>query len=542
MKVCFLNLLVLCVIVLSAATLGVAQSQLYSKIADDSITYLKAGTFGKPSVAKKTSKLAMAQVRVHFKVVTTSAVETRDNGAKVSVYLDGAMTNADLQKLTDEFYANLQRKLSALGISFVDWQAIQATEYYKKRAVESDKNKRTDADAKNGQAWASYTAFDGPVIIRTNPLTGFADELLSYGKAKSLSKMSEEAGGDLVLLDALVDFTTVNLNTNVGTIWEEDGKYKEYTAGGNVGEMMSIPMSYVLFYDQKNGFDQYKSKLPVAIRGGFANRIYQDDAKAALKTRTYFGDTRFTFTPRVVEVDRERYLTVARRALDQYADLFVEKMRLIRSGEKPKDGGKQIAASERNPNDTSLEKVKDEAKKNNTTSAVTFDENMSAAKQAIAEKKWNLAADYLGAAIKIEPDNFQLYLERGVIYMNQLQNYKAAIADFTKALELKPQEITALYNRGSAYVQLQDFKKAVKDLDAFIAQKSDMPEAYLNRGIALLNTKKTDEAIEDFNRGMQLNPRYPNLYRARAIAYKIKGNATMAQADELRAAQLEQGQ
>jgi len=60
--------------------------------------------------------------------------------------------------------------------------------------------------------------------------------------------------------------------------------------------------------------------------------------------------------------------------------------------------------------------------------------------------------------------------------------------------------------------------------------------------MALLNLKKTGEAIEDFNRGIRIDPRLPNLYRARAVAYQVKGNTTMAQADELKAAQLERGQ
>ena len=44
----------------------------------------------------KTRKLALAQVRVHFKFITTQAVETRTKDAKVSIYLDGGITDADL--------------------------------------------------------------------------------------------------------------------------------------------------------------------------------------------------------------------------------------------------------------------------------------------------------------------------------------------------------------------------------------------------------------------------------------------------------------
>ena len=78
-------------------------------------------------------------------------------------------------------------------------------------------------------------------------------------------------------------------------------------------------------------------------------------------------------------------------------------------------------------------------------------------------------------------------------------------------------------------------------LDKAIELRPTWAEAYLNRGFALANMKKFDDALADFERGIQLNPRIPNLYRARAYIYKVKGNAALAAADELRAAQIEQG-
>lgn len=541
MKVCFLNFLLICAALFGANSIANGQPSLYNKIADDSIAYVKASTFGKPSVIKKTGKIALAHVRVHFKFITTQAVAARDNSAKVSVYLDGAMTDADLQNLTDEFYAVLQKKLAGLGIEFVDWKAIQNTKYYAYRVADNEDNKKIGGDSKNGQAWLSFTAFGGPTFYGFNPASGFPNDLFAYGKMKRIKEMSEEVGADVSFLDAVVDFTSINLQTNVGTIWKEDGQYKNYEASQNTTAIMSVPVSWAYFFDQKGGFDQYNSKLPVVAGQNFANRLYKDETKAALKTKAFFGDTRFTFVPVVVDADRQLYLNAARRVLEQYADIFVEKMRQLRAGEKPKNSdNKQVAAQNPEDNKTVVQ-VKEEARKNNSTSAVTYDENMSAAKQAEGEKKWNLAAGYYAEAIKIKPDQFEPYFQRGTIYMNALRDHKAAVADFTKAFELNPNEGASLYNRGTAYVMLSEWKKAIKDFDAFIKIKPDLAEAHLNRGIALLNVKKTDEAIESFNLGMKYNPRLPGLYRARAVAYKVKGDNILAQADELRAAQIESG-
>lgn len=196
--------------------------------------------------------------------------------------------------------------------------------------------------------------------------------------------------------------------------------------------------------------------------------------------------------------------------------------------------------SEKIVDNTRLKDVKEAAKKNNDTTPVTTGEITEAAQQAEKERKFRLAVDYYGELIKLNPDDYKWYLQRGVISLNELKNPKDAIKDFTKAIELSPNEIILFYNRGTAYIQTSDWKKAKADFDKLISLQPDYVNGYLNRGIALLNMKKTDEALADFNHGIQLNPRIPNLYRARALAYKIKGENNLAQADELRAAQIEQ--
>ncbi len=516
------------------------KAQTFEKIADDTIGYVKAGTFGKPDVAKKTNKLALSQVRVHYKIVTTRAAETRDNGARVTVYLDGAMTNQDLQNLTDEFYVILQRKLGALGIEFVDWDAITKTDYYNNREDATIEKNNINSDGGNGQAWVSFTANGGPVFYRysVDQTKSFGNELLGFGKMKKIGKMTESLGADFATFDVVIDFTAIELATSKDTVWQDGAKYLKYGADYNIAAMMSVPQSYAMFISPKLKFDIYQSKLPVGQRDFFSERPYEDAGKAAYKTKTIFGDSKFVFTPVVIEAKRELYIAAARRALDLYADIFVEKMRLIRGGIKP--GSRQTAQK---PKDTTtLQQVNTEARKNNETTAITTNEMTAAAEQAEREGKFQLAADYYTELIKKNPEVFQYYLKRGVLNLNELKNNKAAVKDFDQAIKLNPNELILYYNRGTAYIQTSDWKKAKKDFDSVISIRPDYVNAYLNRGIVNLNLKDLDAALNDFNTGIQINPRIPNLYRARAIVYKSKGNAQLAQADELRAAQMERGQ
>jgi len=511
----------------------------FEKIADDTIGYVKAGTFGKPDVMKKTTKLALSQVRVHYKIVTTRAAETRDNGAKVTVYLDGAMTNQDLQNLTDEFYVVLQRKLGALGIEFADWDAMTKTEYYNNREEATAEKNNVNADGGNGQAWVSYTANNGPVFYRWDLTKGYG-EPLAYGKMKKIGKYTEALGADFATFDVVVDFTAIELGTSKDTVWEDGAKYLSYGADYKIAAMMSVPQSYALFITPKMGFDQYASKLPVGQRDFFANKPFQDESKAAYKTRTIFGDTRFTFTPVVIDAKRELYIAAARRALELYADIFVEKMRLIRGGIKPGKANNEQVADTRGDGKT-LKQVTEEAKKNNDTTAVTYGELMAAGREAEQKNNVPLAIEYYTKAIAASPAENEPYQAR-LLANEKLKNYDGMVKDSEAMLKINPNNLLAKYSLGTALFFKEDYKKAAKILGEVVAAKPDLLPAVQNYGLALAGVKKFDESINVLSQGIQMAPRYSGLYRARALVYKIQGNAALAQADEIRAAQLDRGQ
>lgn len=519
-----------------------AAAQTYEKIADDTFMFIKAGTFAKPGISKNTDKLALSQVRVHYKFITTEMNLSKGTSARVTAYLESDVTERDLQMLTEEFYQNLQKKLGALGIEFVGWDKIQTTEYYKDRQTVTEENKRINGDVKNGQGWLSVTANGGPVFLRFNPNDG-TTELVAAGKAKKLKKFCEEVGSPMATLDVVVDFAGIEIGVS-------SGSGSKYVLGGvktssyqkanwSVVPVMMVNMGNASFFDDNWKYDGYAVKQPIVSNRYFSPKPYEDATKAALTTQRFFGTT-FTATPVVIESKRDLYIAAAREALNNYADLFAEKLRLIRGGVKPSDS--KNAAQNKPVDNTNIQQVREEAKRNKETTPVTTNELTEAAQQAIKEGKFQLAADYYGELIKLNPDVYQNYLQRGVLYLNELKNPKEAIKDFTKAMEMNADNLILPYNRGTAYIQTSDWKKAKADFDKVLSLRPDYVNAYLNRGVVLLNMKKYDEAIADFNAGLRLAPLFPNLYRARAIAHKAKGSSELAQADELRAAQIERGQ
>ncbi|MBR6930446.1 MAG: tetratricopeptide repeat protein [Bacteroidales bacterium] len=73
--------------------------------------------------------------------------------------------------------------------------------------------------------------------------------------------------------------------------------------------------------------------------------------------------------------------------------------------------------------------------------------------------KFEEAEETLTKAIKYDKHNFEAYYYRGCAKVNG-QKYKEAIADFEKAVELKPDYADAYFNLGNTYFLMHEEDKA----------------------------------------------------------------------------------
>lgn len=73
--------------------------------------------------------------------------------------------------------------------------------------------------------------------------------------------------------------------------------------------------------------------------------------------------------------------------------------------------------------------------------------------------KFDEAEETLTKAIKYDKHNFEAYYYRGCAKVNG-QKYKEAIADFEKAVELKPDYADAYFNLGNTYFLMHEEEKA----------------------------------------------------------------------------------
>lgn len=94
--------------------------------------------------------------------------------------------------------------------------------------------------------------------------------------------------------------------------------------------------------------------------------------------------------------------------------------------------------------------------------------------------KFDEAEEALSEAIKYDKHNFEAYYYRGCAKVNA-QKYREAIADFEKAIELKPDYADAYFNMGRSYFLLRNEDKACECYK--LAAKYGRPnlEDYLKR-------------------------------------------------------------
>lgn len=94
--------------------------------------------------------------------------------------------------------------------------------------------------------------------------------------------------------------------------------------------------------------------------------------------------------------------------------------------------------------------------------------------------KFQEAEEALTKAIRYDKNNFEAYYYRGCAKVNE-KKYQEAIADFEKAVELKPDYADAYFNLGRTYYLLNDEDKACENYK--LAAKYGRPnlEDYLKR-------------------------------------------------------------
>lgn len=122
-------------------------------------------------------------------------------------------------------------------------------------------------------------------------------------------------------------------------------------------------------------------------------------------------------------------------------------------------------------------------------------------------KKGNIdkAFEIFENAIKLYPDSPGPYANRGNIYRMR-QEYKLALSDYSRSLELKADDLYVLYSRANTYLDSENFESAISDYTKIIEEKPSFPDIYFDRAYANIRLKNYGKAKNDLEAQLEINP------------------------------------
>lgn len=148
------------------------------------------------------------------------------------------------------------------------------------------------------------------------------------------------------------------------------------------------------------------------------------------------------------------------------------------------------------------------------------------------------ALKLLNDAAKKYPDNQFIFVNRGNIYNNNLKNYEAAIADYSKTIEINDKFSWPYLNRAIAYGRLKRWDEAIIDYGRALDIDPNYASAYNGRAWSYCQIGKFEAALVDANKALELRPNEANFYDTRATAYSGLKRYAEAIADMDRAIKL----
>jgi PQQ-dependent catabolism-associated CXXCW motif protein len=150
------------------------------------------------------------------------------------------------------------------------------------------------------------------------------------------------------------------------------------------------------------------------------------------------------------------------------------------------------------------------------------------------KKQYDNAISDFTRAIDLAPDNADAYFLRARAFQTK-GDYGQAFIDFTKAAALDPAKNADVqlilrksnfargYNkRGVAYYKKKDYDRAISDYDQAIKLDPNDAISHANRGLAYYQKKDYDRAISDYDQAIKLDPNEAISHAYRGTAYYDK--------------------
>jgi tetratricopeptide (TPR) repeat protein len=145
-------------------------------------------------------------------------------------------------------------------------------------------------------------------------------------------------------------------------------------------------------------------------------------------------------------------------------------------------------------------------------------------------RRENLSINDYTKMIAIDPYNYNLYVDRGLLYSIN-GDFNKAKDDFAKAIQINPSSFEAYNNRGNIYRQEKQYDLAISDYTMCTEINPNAVQGYINRGSVYDDMYDYKLAIKDFSHAITIDPTDYEIYLFRWKAYNALGEEKLAETD-----------
>jgi tetratricopeptide (TPR) repeat protein len=142
------------------------------------------------------------------------------------------------------------------------------------------------------------------------------------------------------------------------------------------------------------------------------------------------------------------------------------------------------------------------------------------------------ALAHFSKSIELDPKSAKAYVARGELRLAR-RNCQQALQDFSRALELEPQSASAYTALGRCHLANKEWTKAIAELTRALILNPGESSAYAARGFAYLNTGDYAKAIADKDLAIQLIERENEEMRRAVEPYLQEYRSTFPKDDLL---------
>lgn len=120
----------------------------------------------------------------------------------------------------------------------------------------------------------------------------------------------------------------------------------------------------------------------------------------------------------------------------------------------------------------------------------------------MARKRYREAIEVYQEALR---ETAVTYNKMGIAY-HQLEDFRAALQNYNKALEFDPNYAEAINNIGAVHHARRDYGRAIRQYEKAIELNPTSASLYTNLGMAYLARKQSERAFTAFAEALRLNP------------------------------------